>query len=170
MKILKVFFIIFFFNSIFSEKTFSAGHDGVIGKGGREDLSYLKAKNSDFKKGKDSLKRALKYEKKNKIQRANQQFEKALKYFEAAHNENPNNFEVLNFLGFAYFKFDDLMMAEIYYQEALKIDPQNPLINKRLGELYYNTKRTNLARERLKILSSCNCQEYFNLKKIISTN
>ena len=171
MRILKIFFTTLFLISIFSKTTFSAEKDKAFdGKGGRDDFSYLKAKNSNFKKGKDAFKQALKYERKNKIKKASQKFEKALNYFELAYNENPNNIEVLSFLGFAYFKFNDNFMAEIYYQEALEIDPKNPLINKRLGELYYNTKRADLAKERLRVLSSCNCQEYLNLKKIISVN
>ena len=58
-------------------------------------------------------------------------------------------------------------MSEIYYQEGLIIDPKNYLINQRLGELYFNTKRVNLAKERLEVLISCNCEEYLNLKNII---
>ena len=47
---------------------------------------------------------------------------------------------------------------------------KNPIINKRLGELYINTKRIDLAKERLKTLSICNCQEYLILKNIIEKN
>ena len=36
-----------------------------------------------------------------------------------------------------------------------------------LGELYVATNRIDLAKERLKILESCNCEEYNELKEII---
>ena len=61
-------------------------------------------------------------------------------------------------------------MSEIYYMEGLDIDPKNNLLNQRLGELYFYTKRVDMAKDRLKILNSCNCQEYLNLKKIIEKN
>ena len=62
----------------------------------------------------------------------------------------------------------DIIMSEIYYQEALLINPNNNLINQKLGELYFNTERVNLAQEKLKKLSKCDCEEYSILKKIIS--
>ena len=36
-----------------------------------------------------------------------------------------------------------------------------------MGELYVATNRLNLAKERLKILENCNCEEYTQLKEII---
>ena len=134
---------------------------------GREDLSFLEAKNSNYKKGRDALKQALKYEKKNKLKKANKKFEKALKYFVAAYEETPYNVEIINLLGFTYFKVGDLLMTEIYYKEGLSIDPKNSLINGRLGLLYLKTNRLNLAKERLKTLSDCDCEEYIQLKSII---
>ena len=167
-KVISFFLLTFFlFNSAqaFTDKE---------GKGaqsdGREDLSFLKAKNSNFKKGKDALKQALKYEKKGKIKKANKRLGKALKYFVSAYNEYPNNVEIINFLGFTYNKIGDFIMTEIYYKQGLSIDPNNILINKRLGELYINTQRLELAKERLNVLSLCNCEEYINLKKIIDRN
>ena len=39
-------------------------------KRGREDLSFLNVKNSNFKKGIDALKRASKFEKKSKLKKS----------------------------------------------------------------------------------------------------
>ena len=39
--------------------------------------------------------------------------------------------------------------------------------NEYLGELYVVTNRIDLAKERLEILKSCNCEEYQELKEII---
>ena len=139
-------------------------------KGARDDLSFLNVKNSDYQKGVAAIKKALKYKKKNKIKKANKRFEKALEYFVSAHKEYPRNIEILNYLGFTYNMVGDLIMSEIYYQEGLIIDPENSLINLRLGKLYYYTKREELAKERLDVLKSCNCQEYRTLKKIIYEN
>ena len=50
-------------------------------------------------------------------------------------------------------------MSEIYYQEGLAIDPKNNFTNQKLGEIYFNTQRINLANERLEFLSLCGCQE-----------
>ena len=160
-----IFFLFFYANLAFSFETGSSGKD--VGTGGREDLSYLKAKNNNFKKGRDALKQGLKLKKKNKIQKADKKFEKALKYFVIAYNNFPGNIDIINNLGFTYNEIGDLMMSEIYYQEALLIEPKNPLINIKLAELYLNTKRINLARDRLEVLKSCNCQEYLNLKNIL---
>ena len=41
-------------------------------------------------------------------------------------------------------------------------------INEYLGELYVATNRINLAKERLKVLENCNCEEYDELKEIIA--
>ena len=40
-------------------------------------------------------------------------------------------------------------------------------INEYLDELYVATNRLDLAKERLKILESCKCEEYDQLKAII---
>ena len=57
--------------------------------------------------------------------------------------------------------------AEQYYLAGLKIKPDHNGINEYLGELYVNTNRMDLAKERLAVLKSCNCEEYSELKEII---
>ena len=165
MKIIK---IILFISIITSSFSLASEKNGTFdGTGGREDFSYLNAKNSNFKKGNDAFKQALKLKEKNKIEKSNKRLDKAIRYFVLAYNESPDNFEVLNLLGFSYNLAGDMIMSEIYYSEALNINPKNNLINQRLGELYFKTKRTTLANEKLKILSNCNCEEYSVLKMII---
>ena len=168
MKIFKVLFVTFILILIFPEKNYSAEKEKTFdGKGGRDDFSYLKAKNSDFKKGKDAFKQAKKLKKKNKVKKSTKRFNDSLNYFLLAYNKNPDSLEILGFLGLVYKEVGDPIMSEIYYQDALLIDPRNPLINKGLGELYFDTKRMNLAKERLEVLKSCGCEEYSNLKKVI---
>ena len=162
MKILKYFYIlIYLFFSISTANAFLDKEGKGAQSDGRQDSSYLEAKNSNFKKGKDALKQAIKYKKKNK-------FEKALKYFVSAYEETPDNIELLNFLGLSYYMAEDAIMSEIYYQQALVIDPKNYLTNQKLGELYFNTERIDLAKEKLEMLSSCKCEEYSLLKKVIA--
>ena len=50
---------------------------------------------------------------------------------------------------------------------GLEINPKHVGINEYLGELYVATNRIDLAKERLKILESCNCEEYTELKEVI---
>ena len=168
INLILIFFWIFSFNLVlpFTQNP----EPGGIGQGGRNDKSYLNINSDLLKKGEIALKQALKFEKKNKFKKAEKRFNDALKYFLSAYQDNPNNIVILNNLGFIYNKIDDLIMAEIYYQEGLKIDPKDISINQRLGELYLNTRREDLAKKRLKMLSSCNCKEYLYLKNMIEKN
>ena len=168
MKILKYLAILIFSFVLFNQTNAFTDKDNKGAQStGREDLSFLEAKNSNFKKGRDALKQAIKYQNKKKFEKSSKRLDKAIKYFVSAYEETPENLELLNYLGLVYYMVGDTIMSEIYYNQALVIDPKNNLINQRLGELYFNTKRTSLAKEKLKILSNCNCEEYSVLKMII---
>tara|TARA_B100000035_G_scaffold232879_1_gene201123 strand:- start:242 stop:757 length:516 start_codon:yes stop_codon:yes gene_type:complete len=168
MKILKYLAILIFSFVSFNQANAFLDKDNKGAQStGREDLSFLEARNSNFKKGRDALKQAIKYNNKKKFEKSSKRLNKAIKYFVSAYKENPDSIEILSYLGLTYYMVGDNIMSEIYYQQALAIDPENNLINQRLGELYFNTKRTDLAKERLKILSNCDCKEYSNLKLII---
>jgi len=168
MKILKYLTILIFSFVSFNQANAFLDKDNKGAQStGREDLSFLEARNSNFKKGRDALKQAIKYNNKKKFEKSSKRLNKAIKYFVSAYKENPDSIEILSYLGLTYYMVGDNIMSEIYYQQALAIDPENNLINQRLGELYFNTKRTDLAKERLKILSNCDCKEYSNLKLII---
>ena len=156
----KIILIAILINFILTNFAYSAAGDGA---------GSSKIKNN-YDKASYLIKRAKKLEKKGKIEKAQKRYEKALKYFVLANEETYDNTDILYALGFIYNKVGDLMMSEIYYQEGLSINPKNNLINLKLGELYFNTNRKILAKERLKVLNSCNCQEYINLKNIIEKN
>jgi len=165
---LKYFCILVYSFFIFTNANAFLDNDGDGAKStGREDLSFLNVKNSNFKKGKDALQQAIKYKKKNKVKKKNKQLEKAIKYFVLAYKENTDDVDILYYLGLTYGMVGDFNMSEIYFQQGLYIDPKNNFINQKLGELYVNTKRINLAEERLEILINCNCEEYYILKKMI---
>ena len=79
----------------------------------------------------------------------------------------PNNPDVLNYLGFTLRKTGDLKNAEIFYLEGLKLDATHPGINEYLGELYVETNRIELAKERLEALRGCDCEEFEELDALI---
>ena len=111
---------------------------------------------------------AKKNEKKGKKDKAQSNYEKALKLLVKSNKEKPNKADTLNYLGFTSRKLGDFENGEKYYLEGLAIDPNHIGINEYLGELYVATNRHNLAVERLEVLKGCNCEEYEELKAIIA--
>tara|TARA_B110000008_G_C16643773_1_gene433747 strand:- start:11 stop:508 length:498 start_codon:yes stop_codon:yes gene_type:complete len=122
---------------------------------------------TNYDKAVAHIKLAKKYEKKDKIKKANKRYEKALKLLTISNKKKPNNPDTLNYLGFTTRKLGDYENGEKFYLEGLAIKPNHIGINEYLGELYVVTKRIDLAKERLKILENCNCEEYIQLKEII---
>ena len=111
--------------------------------------------------------RAKKLEEKNKIDRATKLYVIALKKLQQAYKTDRNNPDILNYLGFTLRKTGKLKEAEKFYLAGLKIKPDHNGINEYLGELYVNTGRMELAKERLAVLENCNCEEYSELKEVI---
>ena len=114
------------------------------------------------------IKAAKKNEKKGKKDKAQSNYEKALKLLVKSNKEKPNKADTLNYLGFTSRKLGDFENGEKYYLQGLTIEPNHVGINEYLGELYVATNRHNLAVERLEILKSCNCKEYDELKAVIA--
>ena len=94
----------------------------------------------------------------------------ALSKLEKAYDKDKKNADILNYLGFALRKTGDFEKAEKFYLEGLKIDAAHLGINEYLGELYVQTNRIELAKERLQVLNGCNCEEYTELKELIEKN
>jgi tetratricopeptide (TPR) repeat protein len=143
---------------LFSTNSFSAGSN---------DTTTTKVK-SDYVKAVELIKFAKKYEKKNKIKKAKKRYEKAQALLIKSNKKKPLQADTLNYLGFTTRKLGDYENGEKYYLLGLKIEPNHVGINEYLGELYVATNRIDLAKERLKILESCNCEEYTELKEIIA--
>ena len=152
---LKNLFVILFL-LLFTTHSFSAGSDPKPDK--------IK---TDYSKAVDSIKFAKKFEKKGKLEKAKKRYEKAQKLLLKSNKEKPNQPDTLNYLGFTTRKLGDYENGEKYYLMGLKIDPNHTGINEYLGELYVTTNRLALAKERLKVLESCNCKEYTQLKDVI---
>ena len=113
------------------------------------------------------IKKAKKLEAKGKIEKSKKIYNEALKYLYVANKEKPFDPDILNYLGFANRKTDNVKDAEMYYLMGLEIDPTHNGINEYLGELYVITNRIGLAKERLNVLKDCACDEYQELKDVI---
>ena len=137
---------------------YSAGSDGG------DNSSKVK---SDYDKAVTHIKSAKKYEKKGKLEKAKKRYNKALKLLLKSNKKKPNKADTLNYLGFTTRKLGDFENGEKYYLLGLEIEPNHEGINEYLGELYVATNRLDLAKERLKVLEKCNCEEYDELKQVI---
>jgi len=123
-----------------------------------------------YKSGKKLIIKAKKLEEKDKIEKAEKLYLKALDKLEKAYDKDKKNADILNYLGFALRKTGDFEKAEKFYLKGLKLDAGHLGINEYLGELYVQTNRIELAKERLQILSGCKCEEYEELKELIEKN
>ena len=150
----KIFVILFL--TLFTTNSFSAGLDSTSTK-----------VKSNYDKAVQSIKFAKKYEAKGKLEKAKKRYAKAQKLLLKSNKEKPLQADTLNYLGFTTRKLGDFENGEKYYLLGLEINPSHVGINEYLGELYVATNRINLAKERLKVLESCNCEEYNELKEII---
>ncbi|MDA9042433.1 hypothetical protein N9H38_02300 [Candidatus Pelagibacter sp.] len=122
---------------------------------------------SNYAKAKNLIKAAKKYEKKGKTEKAQKRYAKAQKLLLKSNDEKPLQADTLNYLGFTTRKLGDYEGGEKFYLQGLQIEPNHNGINEYLGELYVATNRMDMARERLEVLKTCNCEEYDELKEII---
>ena len=147
---------VFLILTLFTTNSFSAGSDSTSTK-----------VKSNYDKAVQSINFAKKYEAKGKLEKAKKRYAKAQKLLLKSNSEKPNKADTLNYLGFTTRKLGDYENGEKYYLQGLAIEPNLIGINEYLGELYVATNRLDLAKERLKILENCNCEEYKELKQII---
>ena len=123
-----------------------------------------------YKSGKKLVIKAKKLEEKNKIAKAESLYLKALDKLEKAYAKDKKNADILNYLGYSLRKTGNLEKAEAFYLKGLKLDADHLGINEYLGELYVQTGRIELAKERLEVLKGCKCEEYDELKELIEKN
>ena len=160
MKLVITFFVFLILSANFNSTYAASG-----GGSGQGDTG-----SSLYKSGKKLVIRAKKLEKKEKIEKAKTLYLKALVKLEEAYVKDKKNADILNYLGFALRKTGDFEKAEKFYLEGLKIDAGHLGINEYLGELYVQTNRIDLAKERLQVLNGCKCEEYEELKELIEKN
>ena len=134
-------------------------------------MSSSDSNNSNlYKEGKKLVMRAKKLEEKNKKEKAEKLYVKALSKLEKAYLKDKKNPDILNYLGYALRKTGNFEKAEMFYLEGLKLDASHLGINEYLGELYVQTNRIELAKKRLDVLNGCKCEEYQELKELIENN
>ena len=122
------------------------------------------------KEAQNFVKRGKKLESKGKNEKALKLYDKAYKKLLEANKADSRNPDILNYLGFTLRKAGKYEQAEKYYLQGLEIKPDHNGINEYLGELYVQTQRIDLAKERLAVLKDCNCEEYKELEEIINNN
>ena len=128
------------------------------------------SKGTFYKAGKKLVLKAKKLEGKGKIEKAKKIYLRAYDKFEKAYDKDKKNADILNYLGYTLRKTGELKKAEIYYLLGLEFDPVHFGINEYLGELYVQTGRIELAKERLEVLKGCKCEEYEELQELIEKN
>ena len=146
---------------LITSPVFSAGSSGGSGSGGEAKPV------SQYQIGEKMINKAKKFEKKNKTDKAQKHYKKAIGYLLKHNKKFPADPNTLNYLGFAHRKVGDYENAEIYYSMGLELDPKHVGINEYMGELFVVTNRIDKAKERLAVLKDCNCKEYKDLKLVI---
>ena len=139
----------------------------TAGSGGSSNDNSSANKMSDFDWAERKIIKAKKYEKKGKLKKAEKSYNDAIKKLLKANEKDPTNPDIYNYLGFANRKVGNFKDGEMYYLIGLELDPKHNGINEYLGELYLQTNRKDKALERLKVLETCNCKEYKELKDLI---
>ena len=148
---------------LFVLTTFSAYSAGSGGTGGGDKEKPV----SQYEIAVKMIKKAKKFEKKNKIDKAQKQYKRAIGHLLKHNKKFPADPDTLNYLGFTHRKVGDYENAEIYYSMGLELDPKHVGINEYMGELFVVTNRLDEAKERLAVLKDCNCKEYDELKLVI---
>ena len=146
---------------LITSPAFSAGSSGGSSGGGEEKPI------TQYQVAEKMIKKAKKFEKKNKTDKAQKHYKKAIGYLLKHNKKFPSDPDTLNYLGFAHRKVGDYENAEIYYSMGLALDPKHVGINEYMGELFVATNRIDKAKERLAVLKDCNCKEYKDLKLVI---
>ena len=153
MKIIKIYLTLFLLLT-FATQSFAAG-------------TSSSDKKPSYKNAVKLIEAAKKYESKDKMDKALKRYKKAQKILLELDKKKPLQADTLNYLGFTTRKLGDFEAGEKYYLLGLQVEPNHIGINEYLGDLYVVTNRINLAKERLEVLKSCNCEEYQELKEII---
>jgi tetratricopeptide (TPR) repeat protein len=147
---------------LLAQSLFAAGNDDS----GSNISNYL----DQYKAAKKLVNRGKKLESKGKNDKALKLYNSAYEKLLEANKIESRNPDILNYLGFTLRKAGKYEQAEKYYLQGLEIKPDHNGINEYLGELYVQTQRMDLAKERLAVLKDCNCEEYKELEEIIKNN
>ena len=145
---------------LITSPVFSAGSSGGSSSGDAKPVTQ-------YEIALKMINKAKKFEKKNKTDKAQKHYKKAIGHLLKYNKKFPADADTLNYLGFTHRKVGDYENAEIYYSMGLELDPKHVGINEYMGELFVVTNRLDKAKERLAVLEDCNCKEYKELKLVI---
>ena len=152
--------LIFLLFILITSPVFSAGSSGGSSGGDAKPVTQ-------YEIALKMINKAKKFEKKNKTDKAQKHYKKAIGHLLKHNKKFPANADTLNYLGFTHRKVGDYENAEIYYSMGLELDPKHVGINEYMGELFVVTNRLDKAKERLAVLEDCKCKEYKDLKLVI---
>jgi tetratricopeptide (TPR) repeat protein len=152
---------------LITSPAFSAGSGGGTGSGDGGKSNEQGKPITQYQIAEKMINKAKKFEKKNKTDKAQKHYKKAIGYLLKHNKKFPADPNTLNYLGFTHRKVGDYENAEIYYSMGLELDPKHVGINEYMGELFVVTNRLDKAKERLAVLKDCNCKEYKELKLVI---
>jgi Flp pilus assembly protein TadD len=99
-------------------------------------------------------------------------YKSAVEYLTKAVQEEPNNADAQNMLGYSYRKIGTFDKSMEHYQRALKIDASHRSAHEYLGELYLDMNQPDNAEKQLAALKKAcpffgKCEEYEDLKAAI---
>jgi Flp pilus assembly protein TadD len=99
-------------------------------------------------------------------------YKAAVGYLTKAVQEEPNNADAQNMLGYSYRKVGTLDKSMEHYQRALKIDANHRSAHEYLGELYLDMNQLDNAEKQLAALKKAcpffgKCEEYEDLRAAI---
>jgi tetratricopeptide (TPR) repeat protein len=99
-------------------------------------------------------------------------FKSAVGHLTKAVQENPNDADAQNMLGYSYRKLGTFDKSMEHYQKALKIDANHRSAHEYLGELYLEMNQLGNAEKQLAVLKKAcpffgKCGEYDDLKEAI---
>ena len=123
------------------------------------------------KQEKTSTTHSKEYYKAVKLIKANN-FKDAIVLLETLVTANPEDADILNYLGFSFRKIGDLVKSSHYYEKALNIDPKHLGALEYQGELFITLGKIDKAKANLaRIDDICvtKCKELRELEKAIST-
>lgn len=92
----------------------------------------------------------------------------AISLLSDALEQDGQNADALNFMGYSYRKLGKYDRAVSFYKQALEVDPDHRGANEYLGEAYLEVRQPGKAKRRLdKLAKLCGpgCEEYRDLKK-----
>ena len=99
-------------------------------------------------------------------------YKAAVGYLTKAVQEEPNNADAQNMLGYSYRKVGTFDKSMEHYQKALKIDANHRSAHEYLGELYLDMNQLDNAEKQLTALKKAcpffgKCEEYEDLRAAI---